>query len=206
MASLGWVRVKSRKVEQAEATRAELLKVARELFTEKGFADTPTEELVQRAGVTRGALYHHFASKEDLFRALVMEIGRDLTERIHDAAMNKPTVLEGFIAGCEVFLDACLDPSVQRILVIDAPAVLGADEMREIDERCWLSVMKIGLAKAIDAGEIVAQPVETLARVMLGAMYEGALHIARAEDHRAAREEVGGILRRFLGALVIVRS
>ncbi|MFN2614287.1 MAG: TetR/AcrR family transcriptional regulator [Actinomycetota bacterium] len=197
------MKVRSRKVEQAEATRTELLRVARELFTSEGFAETSTEELVQRAGVTRGALYHHFASKEELLRDLVMEIGEDLTQKIHVAATNRATVLEGFIAGCEVFLDACLDPSVQRILIIEAPAVLGADEMRQIDERCWLSVMKVGIAKAIDAGEIVAQPVETLARVMLGAMYEGALHIARADDHVAARQEVGTILRRFLSALVV---
>ncbi len=193
-----WVRVRAtKKAEQAEATRTALLKVARDLFTKRGFADTPTEEIVQRAGVTRGALYHHFASKEDLLRALVMQIGEELAQKVAEAALQQPDAWAGFIAGCETFLDACLDPTVQRIVILDAPASLGSDAMRELDERCWLAVTRMGLEHAIEGGFIEPQPVDTLARIMMGALYEGALHIARSPDHERARAEVGAVLRRF---------
>jgi AcrR family transcriptional regulator len=193
---VNWVRV-SRKAEQAEATRTALLKAARDLFSQRGFAETPTEEIVQRAGVTRGALYHHFTSKEDLLSALVMEIGEGLAHKVAHAAKQQPDAWQGFIAGCETFLDACLDPAVQRILILDAPAALGGDAMRDIDERCWLGVTRMGLEHAIEGGFIEPQPVDTLARIMMGALYEGAKHIARSPDHKAARIEVGAVLRRF---------
>lgn len=193
--------VKTRKAEQAEATRAALLSTARALFTERGFADTPTEEIVRRAGVTRGALYHHFQSKEDLFRALVEEVETEITHKIAETFMRQPDTWDGIVVGCEMFLDACLDPGVQRILIVDAPAVLGPEVQREIEEKYGLAITRHALQRAIDEGLVDPQPPDILARIVLGALREGALHIARAADPVAVRNDVGVVVRRLLEGL-----
>src|SRR6476620_523264 len=113
-----------------EATRAALIAAARELFAARGYAGVGTEEIVQRAGVTRGALYHHFTGKDDLFRAVYERVEQELTQRIVTEVplVGDPVaVLRG---GTAVFLDACLEPEVQQICLLDAPAVLGYDEWR----------------------------------------------------------------------------
>jgi AcrR family transcriptional regulator len=189
--------------ERREATRAALIAAARELFAARGFTAVGTEEIVQRAGVTRGALYHHFADKHDLFRAVYERVEQELTERIVTevplAGGDDPvTVLR---RGTATFLDACLEPEVGRIALLDAPAVLGYEAWREIGERYGLGLIQAALQSAVDTGAIPAQPVRPLARVLLGALDEAALYIARAGDVAAARREVGETLDRLLGAL-----
>src|SRR3982750_1415055 len=113
--------VKRTKAEQSELTQGALLTAARELFTEKGYAATATEEIVQQAGVTRGALYHHFRDKEELFQAVFEEAERGLVETVRTAADSAQTdPWQGFLVGCQAFLDACLEPAVQRIVLLDA--------------------------------------------------------------------------------------
>jgi AcrR family transcriptional regulator len=194
---------KGRKAEQSEATRTGLLKVARELFADQGYAATGTEEIVERAGVTRGALYHHFRDKQDLFRAVYEDVERELAERLVAITMARASEgpLEVLRAGCEAFLDACLEPAVQRIALIDAPSVLGWEAWREIDAKYGLGLLRGGLQAAMDAGEIAPQPAELLAHVLLGALDEAALLIARADDVRAARREVGATVLRVLEGL-----
>jgi AcrR family transcriptional regulator len=185
-----------------EATRAALVAAARELFAARGYAGVGTEEIVQRAGVTRGALYHHFSGKHDLFRAVYERVEQELTERIVTevplAGGDPVTVLRG---GTSVFLDACLEPEVQQICLLDAPAVLGYDEWREIGARHGLGLITAAVQGAIDVGAIPAQPVRPLAHVLLGALDEAALLIARADDVATARREVGQTLDYLLTAL-----
>src|SRR3954453_14090288 len=109
--------------ERSEATRGALIAAARPLFAERGFAGVGTEEIVRAAGVTRGALYHHFSGKDDLFRAVFEQVESEVTERIAEGALSDPDPVAALRAGAEMFLDACLEPEVQRIVLIDAPSV-----------------------------------------------------------------------------------
>jgi AcrR family transcriptional regulator len=190
----------SRKAEQSEATRAELLAAARRLFTERGYGAVGTEEIVRAAGVTRGALYHHFAGKKDLFRAVYEDVEREVVEVIaaaaeSDGAQSPLAVLR---AGARSWLDACEDPAVQQIALLDAPSVLGWEEWREIGVKYGFGLIQGTLQAAIDAGELPQQPVKPLAHLILGAIDEAALLVARADDDGQTRREVGQSVEQFL--------
>jgi AcrR family transcriptional regulator len=187
--------------ERSEATRAALLRAARELFAERGYGGVGTEEIVRRSGVTRGALYHHFRGKADLFRAVFERLEAELAERFAGEALARPDPWEALGAGTEMFLDVCLEPEVQRIALLDAPSVLGWEEWREIEARYSLGLIKAGLEAAMEAGAIERRPLDALAHVILGAMMETGLFVARAEDVPAARAEGGEVLRRLLESL-----
>jgi AcrR family transcriptional regulator/protein-L-isoaspartate O-methyltransferase len=189
--------------ERRAATRAALIAAARPLFAERGYADVGTEEIVQRAGVTRGALYHHFAGKQELFHAVCEEVEREVTERIAREVPleGDPDPLGVLRRGAATFLDACLEPEVQRITLLEAPAVLGWEQWRAIGERYGLGLTQAALQGAVDAGAIRPQPVRPLAHVLLGALTEASLLIARAHDVDAARREVGATLDRLLESL-----
>jgi AcrR family transcriptional regulator len=197
--------VKSRKLEQSEATRGALLTAARALFAERGYADTATEEVVRRAGVTRGALYHHFRDKQDLFRAVVDDMEREFLEQLAAAApAGGPweTLHQGF----QMFLDASLEPAMQRIVLQDAPSVLGWQEYRAIEEKYSLGVLEAVLGAAIAQGIIEEQPVKPMARLLLSALREAGLLVATADDVPAARRETGESLRRLLDGLRVSPS
>jgi AcrR family transcriptional regulator len=187
--------------ERRAATRAALIAAARALFAERGYAAVGTEQIVRRAGVTRGALYHHFPAKPDLFRAVYERVEEELMARIVTEVPLVGDPVAVLRDGTAVFLDACLEPEVQRIALLDAPAVLGYEAWREIGERYGLGLIQAALQRAVDVGAIPAQPVRPLARVLLGAVDEAALLIARADDVAAARREVGGTLEFLLTAL-----
>ena len=193
--------VKRRKAEQSEATRAALIAAGRRLFAERGFADTPTEEIVQTAGVTRGALYHHFRDKTALFRAVVEQIEGEVTARTGEAAIGAGGIWEGIVAATDRFLDECLDPAVRRIILIDAPSVLGLATWREIERTYGLALIQMALQTAMDDGLIERQPVEPLAHIVGGAINEAALTIGAAADPVHARKEVGAALMRVLEGL-----
>jgi len=193
--------VKNRKAEQSAATRSALVDAARSLFGERGFAAVSTEEIVQAAGVTRGALYHHFKDKQDLFTAVVERVEQEILERVAAAALAEPDVWEQQRVAVGAFLDGCLDPAVQRVILTDAPSVLGLAAWREIEARYGLALVRAGLQNVMDAGLIERQPLEPLAHMLLGAMAEGGLLIARSDDPRVARREVGDSLDRILRGL-----
>jgi AcrR family transcriptional regulator len=193
--------VKSRKTEQSEATRKALLKAARRLFAERGFAETPTEEIVERARVTRGALYHHFRDKADLFCAVFEEIEAELLVRASQSAASGGGVWEGLQAAFAAFLDASQERDIQRIVLTDAPSVLGRRQFREIMGKYSLGALEQVLEAAVQQGIIEQQPVKPLARLLLSALEEGGMLIADADDPAAARHEVGDAIRRLLDAL-----
>jgi AcrR family transcriptional regulator len=193
---------RSQQTERSEATRASLIETARELFAERGYAAVGTEEIVRAAGVTRGALYHHFEDKRALFEAVYEDVERRLTEQLAAvAAASAADPLSALRAGAEAFLDACEDPAVQRIALVDAPSVLGWERWREIGLRYGLGLVQGTVQAAIDAGQIEAQPAGPLGHLLLGAIDEGAMLIARAEDVATTRREVGASLSRMLEAL-----
>src|SRR3954454_13432044 len=191
------------KAEQTERTRAALIAAGRALFADRGFADTSTEELVRAAGVTRGALYHHFRDKRDLFEAVYVEVERELTERIALGALAgaPESPLTAMQAAVEEFLAACAEPEVQRIALLDGPSVLGWDRWREIGAEHGLGLIEATLQAGGDAGAIAEQPVRPLAHVLMGALDEAGMLVARAEDPEGARAEVGRTIDTLLAAL-----
>ena len=193
--------VKRRKAEQFDQTRRLLLEVARRLFAEPGYAGTGTEEVVQQAGVTRGALYYHFRDKRDLFRAVVEDLQQELMQRIQEAAAAPDDPWERLRAGLHTYLDACQEPAIQRIILLDAPSVLGWAEWRAIDARYGFGLLRTVLQGLMDAGLLDPQPVEPLAHMLLGALSEAGMVIAQAEDAQAARVAVGASLDRLLRGL-----
>jgi len=175
---------------RGQATRGELVAVARELFAERGYAGVGTQEIVARAGVTRGALYHHFEDKRDLFRSVHEELEQRLVADIGERIQGIDDPWELLTTGVRAFLDACTDPAVIRISLLDAPVVLGWQEWREIDARYGLGLVSFGLQNAMERGVFARREVRPLAHVLIGAMTEAAMVIANARNHAAARREV----------------
>jgi AcrR family transcriptional regulator len=196
---------KRTKAEQREQTNHELIAIAREIFSRDGYAGAATEEIVARAGVTRGALYHHFGSKEGLFRAVLESVQADIARRVEVAANNAPRG-DGWRQisdGCRAFLEANLDPQVRRIVLIDAPAVLGWEVWREIDAAHSVRLLQMGLRELANAGQIRALPLEAVVHLLSGAMNEAALWIAGSSDpHMALEQAVAGLEAMLTGLKV----
>lgn len=177
-----------RRAERGESTRATLVRAARELFSARGYGAVGTNEIVERAGVTRGALYHHFHDKRDLFRAVYEQVEQEIVEGTvaEMSAVEDPWEL--LVRGTRSFFDACTDPALRQIGLIDAPAVLGWQEWREVGSRYALGLVTFGLRNAIDAGALRPGDVTQLAHLVFGALGEAAMLIANADDPRAERE------------------
>ena len=195
--------VKSRQAENSAATRTALLKIARRFFAERGYADSATEDIVRRARVTRGALYHHFPDKTELFAAAFEQVEGEVAARMGEAiaSANETDPIEVMRLGARFWLDACADPEIQRIVLVDAPAVLGWTRWTEIGNRYNTGLVRDMLTSAIQSGRIPPQPVEATALTMLGAMREATLYVALAQDHDQARREAGSVIDRLIGAL-----
>jgi AcrR family transcriptional regulator len=195
------MKVKRTQAERSEATRGALIRAGRELFGARGYGAVGTEEIAARAEVTRGALYHQFADKQDLFRAVVEALEEDVIGRVGRSLAGVSGPGEALTAMMGGWLDVCEDDEVQRILLLDAPGVLGWDEWRAIGHRYGLGEVVGLLEAAMKAGAIARQPATPLGHVVIGALDEAALYIARAEDPKAARAEMEGVLGRLLGSL-----
>jgi AcrR family transcriptional regulator len=192
---------KSLKAEHAEATRAALVSSARSLFAERGYAAVSIEEIVRRARVTRGALYHHFEDKSDLFRAVFESVQQDLAKRLLDAASSQPDESKHLAIGCHAFLDACAEPDVQRIVLLDGPAVLGWEAWHESDVNFGLELLQRSIEAAIAGGAVERQPVVPLSHLLLGALNGSGLEIARSSDPARAKREMRKALDRLLAGL-----
>ncbi|HEX7059110.1 MAG TPA: TetR/AcrR family transcriptional regulator [Solirubrobacterales bacterium] len=197
--------VKRTQVERSEATRDALIEAARALFAMRSYADVGTEEIVRAAGVTRGALYHHFDGKRDLFEAVYERVEAELTQRIAEGVLGDDSAgpLEAMRAGAEMFLGACTEPEAQQIVLLDGPSVLGWDRWREIAAENGLGLIEGTLQAAVEAGAIAEQPTRPLAHILMGALDEAAMLIARADDPERMRIEVGRTLDTLLAALSV---
>jgi AcrR family transcriptional regulator len=193
--------VKRTRAEQGEATRAVLIATARRLFAERGFAGVAAEEIVRAAGVTRGALYHHFDGKPGLFRAVLEQVESEVSMRFANEALSKPDPWEAMAAGLEMFLEVCQDQEVRQIALTDAPSVLGWTAWREVEARHSLGLIRLGLANLIEAGVTRPQPIDPLAHAILGMLTEAGLYVASADDPEAAKAEMGEVLRRMMEGL-----
>lgn len=187
------------------ATRAALVAAARGLFAEHGYGDVGTEQIARAAGVTRGALYHQFADKTELFAEVLDAVEVDLTARlieVVDAVANQGgQPLDLLIAGADAWLDASSEPEVRRIALLDGPAVLGWERWREVGMRHGHGLVKALLTELMDAGGIPRQPIDPLAHTLVGALDEAALFVALADDPTQARADAGAVLRRFVRAV-----
>jgi AcrR family transcriptional regulator len=178
------------KAARSEATRAELVATATRLYAEHGYAGVGTEEIVRQAGVTRGALYHHFVDKRALFRAVHESVERDVVRRIADVVIGIADPWDRLIAGMRTYLDLCMEPTVRQISLVDGPSVLGWKEWREIDARYGLRMVEAALEAAMEAGLLRRRPVIPLAHLLLAAMAEAGLMVATAADPAAERAAV----------------
>ena len=188
--------------QRTEATTTSLVEAARELFAQDGYAATSLDAVVSRAGVTKGALYHHFSGKRDLFAAVfAMEQGR-LIERIgsayEDGAESDPW--RALTDGCVAFLEFTQDPGVQRIFLLDATAALGWERIRELESES-MALMKLGIERAVEAGQIEPRPTDPLAHLLFGGICELAMVVARAPDQGRAQAEAVEELRRMLESI-----
>jgi AcrR family transcriptional regulator len=191
--------------QRSAATKDALIGAARPLFAAEGFAGVATEAIVRAAGVTRGALYHQFADKTELFAAVFEIVEAELTRRIGEAvdASGLSDPVELMKLGARTWLDACAEPEAHRIVLVEAPAVLGWIRWREVGLRHGLGLVQALLSYAMEVGSIRQQPVEPLAHVLIGALDEAALYVAQAEQPDQARAEVVAVLEDLLAAMAI---
>lgn len=189
--------------ERSAGTRAVLVAAATGLFAEKGYAAAGREEIVAAAGVTRGAMYHHFADKADLFRAVFEEVEAQVMLQVAEAAMTESDPIEQLRRGCHAYLDVATDPGVRRICIIDAPAVLDEAVRREIATDNALGVVREGLRAAIAAGRMREQPVDSLAHLLLATLMAAAQYIAMADDPETALRDAGVSIDNLLDGLTL---
>jgi len=187
---------------QGDATRLALVVAARELFGERGYAATSIDEVASRAGVTKGAFYHHFAGKADLFQVVYEQVKREVSDQVV-SVFNEPDHWKAVIGGCQLMIDAQLDPAVRRIALHDARSVLGWDVVRDIETRYGAVGIRGALRKAMHGGVIETQPLRPLALLLAGALSEACFYVADADDPVAAREEVGRLIVRILEGLKV---
>lgn len=196
-----------RRDEHVADTRQALVAAARELFSGQGFAGTGTEEIVAKARVTRGALYHHFRDKTDLFRAVMEEIGEEMAEHLIDREMRRAEerpldAWEQLRDGIQAFLDICMrNTDFQRVMLVDGPAVFGHEAWDELVERHGYRLLAEWLRRSEADGRIDPLPVVPLTRMLAGLISEASLYTARAADPEQARAEVGQVVERLLSGL-----
>jgi AcrR family transcriptional regulator len=200
------VAVKPLRVRQAEATRALLVDVARRSFTERGYAATSIDDIIREAGVARGALYHHFPGKEALFQAVYETVEGEVVAAVMEAAAAQTSPWDAVRAGLSTFLDACLEPSFRRIVVLDSVSVLQAKAMEVGIDPVELPMLRQILTPLLASATFEGMAVDALAHVALGGLYGASLYIARAPDARAARAEVDRVLDTLIGGLLQRRA
>lgn len=189
------------RAERSQATRSRLVDAARELFATRGYGGVAMEEVVAAAGVTRGALYHHFRDKRDLFRAVYEAVEDEILGVTVQRLAGAAGPWEELVGGVRAYLDACEDPRIARIALVDAPSVLGWGEWREIGNRHALGLVTAALSAAMDAGAIRRADVDRLAHLLLAALAEAALLVGNAADPATARDEVEATVIGLLSGL-----
>jgi AcrR family transcriptional regulator len=191
----------AKQAERRAATTEAILKAGRRLFGEQGFAATTMDDIAEAARVAKGAVYHHFATKEAVFEAVFDQVSHDLVLEIDRAARTERDVLAAMVAGTQHYFAACAKGPTGQIILRDGPAVLGWERWREIDGRHFGGKIPRALAAAMDAGLIARQPVEPLARLLLGAVTEAAVACASRADVLKAGGEYSRAFKSLLEAL-----
>lgn len=190
--------------ERSAATREALTTAARRLWGERGYAAVGTPEIARAAGVTRGAMYHQFADKAALFRAVVELVEQDVMRRlvaaVDSAAPDSPAT--ALRIAVREWLEICDDSEIRQLVLLDAPSVLGWDDLRDVAQGYSLGITEALLTEAMDAGQIARQPARALAHVLLGALDEAAMVIATADDRAVARAEISEVLDRLVDGLL----
>jgi AcrR family transcriptional regulator len=190
--------------ERSAATQQALITAARRLWGERGYAEVGTPEIAEAAGVTRGAMYHQYGDKAALFRAVVEAMDVEILERMEAsvAAARPKTPADTMHVMANAWLDIARDAEVRQLMLLDAPSVIGWTEYREMSQENSVARAEALLAAAIEAGQLRPQPLRPLALVMLGALEEAALYLARAENPDEAREEVRAVVRDLINGLL----
>jgi len=180
-----------------------LVAAGRRLFAAHGFAGVGTEAIVAEAAVSRGALYHHFADKAELFAGVLEAVEADVAQEIANQALagDDPTFAAVMMRAVEAWLDACAAPEVQRILLTDGPSVLGWARWREICQPYVLSLIEAAVVEGIASGEVADLPARPLAHALIAVADEAAMYVASADDPKAARADMTVIFERTLAAL-----
>jgi AcrR family transcriptional regulator len=193
----------SLRAEQVAQTRAALVMAGRRLFGSQGFAATSVEDIAREARVTTGALYHHFPTKAAVFESVFEQVHADLMEASLQAAGQAADAIGLLTAGFGAFLDAVLEPEVQRIVITDAPAVLGLARFVELDERNAFAAAVAALEAANESGALHVPDPPTLARLLFGALTRAGLLIASSAEPEATRDAVAATLRAMISGFAV---
>jgi len=190
--------------ERSAATQRALLTAARRLWGKRGYAEVGTPEIAEAAGVTRGAMYHQFADKPALFLAVLEELEEELMQRLAGAvaAAGPNTAADALYVAADAWLDIAREPEVRQLILLDAPSVLGWEGFREISQRYALGMTEELLGAAIEAGQLMRQPVRALATVLLAALDEAAMSIASSEDPAREEADVRAVVRNLIDGLL----
>jgi AcrR family transcriptional regulator len=191
-----------KRLEKGLETRRGIIETATRLFAEHGYAAVSIDAVLVACGISRGALYHHFPSKEALLEAAFEAVEIDVTNRVVARAASAHGAVEAVRAGCEAFLDLTQDPVVRQIMLTDAPSVLGWEKWREIDERHAFGLMKAALEPAAKEAGLPAALVDAFAHILLASLSEVALMIAQAHDTTAALENGRRAVRELLARIL----
>lgn len=191
-----------RRIEHGQATRQQLLATAKTLFVERGYEATSIELVLEHARISRGALYYHFQNKRDLYEAVLEQVEARLAQGTLAAAAGVEDPLDALKAGCGAFLALVRDPEIQRVVLTDAPAVLGWHRWREIDERHAFGILKLGLAATPAAKRLSAGSLGMLAHVLLATLLELGMLIVRSEKPRDAECDAQTTLDELLDRLL----
>jgi AcrR family transcriptional regulator len=166
--------------ERRASTVSAITHAATALFVDRGFAATSVDQIVAKAGVAKGAFYHHFASKEEVFRAVLEEMQQVLSAEVLAGAMKGSDALDRLKRGCRAFLVAACKPPIRRVVLLDGPAVIGWEAWREIDARYFGAMTRQALEDAMREGQLAQRPVEPLVHLFVGAATEAAMVCARS--------------------------
>jgi AcrR family transcriptional regulator len=192
----------SKKIERGKATRDRLVATAARLFAEKGYEATSIEDLLRELGMSRGALYHHFDGKEAVFEAVLHQIEAEVAEATVAASRGARDPAAALRAGCDAFLELARTPRIRQIALTDAPTALGWKKWREIEARHGLGLLKAALGRAAESSRLRADQVDLFAHVLLAALIEVALMIARSDNSKVALQHGRNALARLIDSLV----
>lgn len=191
----------ARQAERSETTRKAILTAARELFGDQGFHATTMEGIAEAIGMAKGAVYHHFRTKEAIFEAVFEEASQDIVRQVRTAIRNEADALSAMAIGTRAYFEACAQPGLAQIVLRDGPAVLGWERWREIDERYFGRSIPDAVRRAMESGLIARQPLEPLARLLIGAITEAAAACAASDNPGAVGRQHARAMQTLLEGL-----